>query len=245
MAAALVFQVVQTRLLADQLERQFAVPNLRAEAFQGFKEIRDLSEERAEIVEEFFQTVSRLSDENIGVSYVELLEVALPISRELSPAPIEVEVVIENIGIGTATNVSVSISWLGEITRIDAEALSGWTVIDGGEGEDQAVIQIERVTVDELVIVTVEYAAYSQAQDKLVLSIDPTGFPSSISSIFGPYFSPPPVDLSFPTFRIEVDPVAIDFEAITVRIGSDQTSMQIVEVASFFSGLPAAFEAGE
>ena len=79
MAAALVFQVVQTRLLADQLERQFAVPNLRAEAFQGFKEIRDLSEERAEIVEEFFQTVSRLSDENIGVSYVELLEVALPI----------------------------------------------------------------------------------------------------------------------------------------------------------------------
>ncbi len=83
-----------------------AAPILRAEAVHMPPgERRGLPEAREEIIEEFFETMLRLSDENPGKSHVELIEMALPISRELNPAPIRVDVAIENIGTKVATNV--------------------------------------------------------------------------------------------------------------------------------------------
>lgn len=55
-----------------------AAPKLRAEAIHFSGERRDLSEAREEIIEEFFETLSQLSSDNPGMSYVERLDMALP-----------------------------------------------------------------------------------------------------------------------------------------------------------------------
>ncbi len=133
----------------------------------------------------------------------------------------------------------VLVSWLGEIAGIDVDALSEFETKEGGIGYDLADIQIERIMVDEPVLVTVEYAAYSQAKDRLLLSMKQ---PENNVYYFESSWRPQGV-LSFPAFHIDVDPVVVDYDAIRVRIGSDQTALEDIEVKSIFAGFLAAYVA--
>lgn len=129
------------------------------------------------------------------------------------------------------------VSWLGGITGLDDDALSDSEIIDGGIGDLQVKIRIERMSVDETVGMIVDYAAYSQAKDSLVLSVDqPNSFP---------FFEPglgPLGELTFPVFHLDVDPAVVDYEAIEVRISSDQTALEVIEVKSIFADFLAAYE---
>ena len=230
---ALVVGILVYRQGQRDFELRSASPIFRTTSVYRDGERRGLVEARAEVVQEFFETLTRLSDESPSSSYDDLLQQILPLSRELSPAPITIDVEIANIGSKTATDVIVSVSWLGEIIEIDDDAISEVNIIDGGISDTQVIMQIDRMLVDETVRIAVEYAAYSQAEDRLILDMAAPYNSGTAIFAYGPLS--PSSDLSFPAFRIEVDPTTVNYGAIRVRIGSEQTALENIEVKPLFS----------
>jgi hypothetical protein len=125
------------------------------------------------MLDEILKQASQASQQTPTTSYSDLLANILPYSKDIQASPSTVTVSIHNDGNSPATNIAFLISGTGKISTIQVDSLSKWQTTDGGINQNKVKGLIDRVSTDETIKITVEFAPVGTT-DRAVWDIEQT-----------------------------------------------------------------------
>ncbi len=161
--------VAQSRFLSRQLEHEISKPVLTSLTYHRTGSRPGLDTIRLEMLDEFLQKAYELQEANPSSAPSSHIESSLPISKSISAASSGIAVLLKNDGRMPAEEVSVYVSWDTEIIRVTVNSLSSWRIVDGGPNQSFVTVSLDRVSVDEIAGVLVEYAPPVGITDTITL----------------------------------------------------------------------------
>ena len=203
---------------------QVSRPSLEGWAIyeDGTRDTRDALQ--IEMMDEFFRGVEEQHAAKPELPYTQIMNALLPITRSISPASVLINIALQNNSNQTANEVNIRTEWEREITDFSLSSVSKWEVLDGGIGQAWVLASIDRITVGEVVSMTVTYAPTQATVDTLELAVNhgPNAYTDNPLGQFIFESSDP----HLPTFLIIPGPFTPAFESIRVRFSSNNTPLQ-------------------
>lgn len=213
------FQMRESTQLVREL---LASPDLEGQAILVSRTSDELERVQSEMIDDLFDAVLQRAEEDPDATYSEIASEVLPITRSVQPGPVEIIVRLENRGVTSASDVSVSIGWVGKIMEVDAHSISNWAIIDGGINDDRVVVSIEQIPPRELAEVFVTFSPSEGTTDDVTLG----AFSSLTSPSTSYYYQGLPL-----VFNLDPGVSDSSYELIDVRIGSQETAIELLDVA--------------
>ncbi|MDA0242024.1 MAG: hypothetical protein OT477_01280 [Chloroflexi bacterium] len=126
------------------------------------------------LVDDYYNHIFALKQENATASYLEVANQLLPITKTLPVGYFVSEVQLFNTGGSTATQVRVNIELNRPITSLDVETNELFSIVRGDLGDTSLTLEIDRILANKTAIIVIgsETSYDVSHEDKLVLYLE-------------------------------------------------------------------------
>ena len=109
-----------------------------------------------QLVDSFYDQITNNKRKSPPLSYLQVVNATLPMSRTLPASPVSAEVKIRNTGKTAATKVRVVISLDRPITSCNVESVGLCNIIGGEVGQKEITIEVDRIVADDDVTINIK-----------------------------------------------------------------------------------------
>lgn len=108
-----------------------------------------------EMIASFYDDVAEYLQTHSNNNYREAITAVLPMTLTIPANPIAIEIQIDNKGMATATQVRVNLEMDRAITSLNVNSKEIYQILQGGIGEKQVIIEIDRITAGDRIFVEI------------------------------------------------------------------------------------------
>jgi len=141
-----------------------------------------ISDTAESLVDEFYKSMLQKAESMPNTKYIDIAESILPLETTIPARPLSISVKVINTGVATATKVHIICNIGRPITSINVDSLEPSQVIQGGNGDDFATIEIDRLVAGDNATINVISNDGGEGQSDRVVIQNPSDFFSSSNS---------------------------------------------------------------